>query len=49
MGDGVSPGRLDDVTGDFLPRRRQASARAQLLTVLVLIAAASLGIYLYNS
>ena len=48
MGDGVSPGRLDDVTGDFLPRRRQASVKAQLLTMLFLIAAA-LAIYLYSS
>jgi hypothetical protein len=48
MDEGVSPGRLGDMTGDFLPRRRQASARAQLLTVLLLIAAAALGIYLYT-
>jgi hypothetical protein len=47
MAEGVPPGRLDDVTGDFLPRRRQASSRAQLLTILFLIAAAALGIYLF--
>jgi hypothetical protein len=36
------------MTGDFLPRRRRASVRAQLLTVLFLIAAAALGVYLYT-
>jgi hypothetical protein len=36
------------MTGDFLPQRRQASPRAQLLTVLLLIAAAALGVYLYT-
>jgi hypothetical protein len=39
---------LEGMTGDFLPRRRRASMRAQLLTVLFLIAAAALGVYLYT-
>jgi hypothetical protein len=40
MAGGVSPGRLEGMTGDFLPQRRQASLLAQLLTIIVLIAAA---------
>jgi predicted nucleic acid-binding Zn ribbon protein len=36
------------MTGDFLPRRRQASVRIQLLTVLLLIAAAVVVIYLLS-
>ncbi|GAB2677276.1 hypothetical protein GCM10009743_61620 [Kribbella swartbergensis] len=39
---------LEAMTGDFLPRRRKASLRAQLLTVLSLLTAAALGIYLYT-
>ena len=39
---------LDDMTGDFLPHRRQASVRAQLLTALFLLAAAALGVYLFS-
>jgi hypothetical protein len=49
MGERVSLGTLERMTGDFLPRRRQASVRTQLLTVLFLIAAVALGIYLYSS
>jgi hypothetical protein len=36
------------MTGDFLPRRRRASVKAQLLTVLFLAVAAVLGVYLYS-
>jgi uncharacterized protein (UPF0333 family) len=36
------------MTGDFLPRRRQASVKAQLLFVLILIAAVAVGLYLYS-
>jgi len=36
------------MTGDFLPNRRKASLKAQVLTVLFLLAAAALGIYLYS-
>jgi hypothetical protein len=46
MADGAFPGRLEGMTGDFLPRRRQASLLAQLLTVVGLIAAAVGGWYL---
>jgi hypothetical protein len=35
------------MTGDFLPNRRKASLKVQVLTVLVLLAAAALGVYLY--
>jgi hypothetical protein len=38
-------GRLEGMTGDFLPRRRQASLLTQLLTVVVLIAVAAGAIY----
>jgi hypothetical protein len=34
------------MTGDFLPRRRQASLRVQLLTVVLLVAAVAGGWYL---
>jgi uncharacterized protein (UPF0333 family) len=34
------------MTGDFLPRRRQASLRVQLLTVVLLVAAVVGGWYL---
>lgn len=44
----VSPGILEGMTGDFLPRRRQASALSQLLTALLLIAAAALALYLWS-
>ncbi|MDX6235368.1 MAG: hypothetical protein QOG10_183 [Kribbellaceae bacterium] len=43
------PGRLGIVTGDFLPRRRKASARAQVLTVAALILAAAAAVYLFAS
>ena len=36
------------MTGDFLPRRRQASVRIQVLTVVLLIAAAALAIFLLS-
>jgi hypothetical protein len=36
------------MTGDFLPRRRQASVRTQLLTIVALIAAAVGGIYMLS-
>jgi hypothetical protein len=36
------------MTGDFLPHRRRASLKAQLLTILFLVAAAALGVYLYT-
>jgi hypothetical protein len=39
MGGDVSPGRLEGMTGDFLPRRRQASLRTQLLTIIAIVAA----------
>jgi hypothetical protein len=48
MEDDVSRSMLDDVTGDFLPHRRKASMKAQLLTVLFLLAAAALGVYLFT-
>ena len=48
MGERVSPSTLDGMTGDFLPRRQNASAKAQLLTILFLVAATALGIYLYS-
>jgi uncharacterized protein (UPF0333 family) len=34
------------MTGDFLPRRRQASLRVQLLTVVLLVSAGVAGWYL---
>ncbi|TWD81422.1 hypothetical protein FB561_2538 [Kribbella amoyensis] len=37
----VPGGTLVGMTGDFLPRRRQASIRAQLLTLVVVLAAAA--------
>jgi hypothetical protein len=40
MASGAFPGRLEGMTGDFLPQRRQASLLAQLLTIVVIIAAA---------
>jgi hypothetical protein len=36
------------MTGDFLPHRRQASRKAQVLTILFLVLAAALGVYLYS-
>jgi hypothetical protein len=42
------PGRLEGMTGDFLPQRRQASLLAQLLTIIALIAAAVGGWYLLS-
>jgi len=48
MGGGVLRGRLEGMTGDFLPRRRQASILTQLLTVVVLIAAVAAGWYLLS-
>jgi hypothetical protein len=35
------------MTGDFLPRRRQASVRAQLSVAVLLLAAVGIGIYLF--
>lgn len=40
MAHAAFPGRLEGMTGDFLPQRRQASLLAQLLTIVALIAAA---------
>jgi hypothetical protein len=37
--------KLEGMTGDFLPQRRQASLRTQLLTVVLLIAVAAGAIY----
>ena len=34
------------MTGDFLPRRRQASVRTQLVTVVLVVAAATGAVYL---
>jgi len=34
------------MTGDFLPRRRQASVRTQLVTVVLVVAAATGTVYL---
>jgi hypothetical protein len=35
------------MTGDFLPRRRQASALSQALTVLLVLAAAGVVLWLF--
>jgi hypothetical protein len=35
------------MTGDFLPRRRQASALSQILTALLVLAAVAAGVWLY--
>jgi hypothetical protein len=45
MGGEVSPGTLEDMTGDFLPQRRQASLRIQLLSVVLIIAVALGAVY----
>jgi len=45
MGVAALAGRLECMTGDFLPQRRQASRLTQLLTVVVLIAVAAGAIY----
>jgi len=41
------PSTLEAMTGDFLPRRRQASVRAQLSVAVLLFAAAGIGLYLF--
>jgi hypothetical protein len=35
------------MTGDFLPRRRQASVLSQILTVLLVAGVVAAGLYLY--
>jgi hypothetical protein len=45
MGGAGLRGRLEGMTGDFLPQRRQASLLTQLLTVVVIIAVAVGAIY----
>jgi hypothetical protein len=35
------------MTGDFLPRRRQASVLSQILTVLLVLAVIAAGLWLY--
>jgi hypothetical protein len=45
MSNGERRSKLEGMTGDFLPRRRQASLRTQLLTVAGLIAVAAGAIY----
>jgi Zn-dependent membrane protease YugP len=40
------PGRLGIVTGDFLPHRRKASVRAQVLTVAALTIVAAVAVCL---
>lgn len=47
MSDGLPQRTLDCMTGDFLPHRRQASLKAQLVTIVVLLAAAAVGWYLF--
>jgi hypothetical protein len=37
------------MTGDFLPRRRQASVRTQLATVVLVVAVATTTVYLVVS
>jgi hypothetical protein len=36
------------MTGDFLPHRRKASALSQIVTVVLLLAAAAVGIWLFG-
>ncbi|GAA1588878.1 hypothetical protein GCM10009789_48170 [Kribbella sancticallisti] len=48
MSGGRPRSTLDGMTGDFLPNRRQASVRTQLLAVVVLVAAVAGGIYLLS-
>jgi hypothetical protein len=48
MGGGVSRRTLEDVTGDFLPRRRQASILSQALTVVIVLAVVGLAAYLFG-
>jgi hypothetical protein len=43
---GLVPSRLGTMTGDFLPRRRKASVRVQVLTVAALTLAAAVAVYL---
>lgn len=39
-------GTLESMTGDFLPRRRQASTRTQAVAATVLLAVAAVATYL---
>ncbi|NIK54579.1 hypothetical protein BJY22_000296 [Kribbella shirazensis] len=36
------------MTGDFLPRRRKASALSQIVTVVILLAVAAVGLWIYT-
>jgi hypothetical protein len=36
------------MTGDFLPRRRQASVLSQALTLVILLAVAGMVVYLFS-
>jgi hypothetical protein len=36
------------MTGDFLPRRQKASVLSQLVTVVILLAAVAVGVWLYS-
>jgi hypothetical protein len=38
---------LDGMTGDFLPSRRKASFLSQALTVVILLVAVAVGLWLY--
>ena len=48
MGGGGSRSTLEGMTGDFLPRRRQASILSQALTVVIVLAVVGLAAYLFT-
>ena len=48
MGGGISRSTLEGMTGDFLPRRRQASLLSQALTVVIVLAVVGLAAYLFT-
>ena len=48
MGGGGSRSTLEGMTGDFLPRRRQASILSQALTIVIVLAVVSLAVYLFS-
>ena len=48
MGGGVLRSTLEGMTGDFLPRRRQASVLSQALTLLIVLAVVGLAVYLFS-
>jgi len=47
MGGGVPARMLEGMTGDFLPERRKASALSQILTVVLLLAAAAVAGWMF--